>query len=72
MTLTSEEGSNPNPGGQDAVIPEMPQNEEVLDSEGRRIEKFCPKCYLFRTPKENYCIVCGTKLKEIKVKPRKK
>ncbi|MBO3803100.1 MAG: hypothetical protein JTT11_04385, partial [Candidatus Brockarchaeota archaeon] len=41
---------------------------QVLDSEGRRIEKFCPKCYVFRTPKENYCIVCGTKLKEIKLK----
>jgi len=47
-------------------------SDQVLDSEGRRIEKFCPKCYVFRTPKENFCIVCGTKLKEIKLKPKKK
>jgi len=30
-------------------------------------EKFCPKCYIFRTQKENFCIVCGTRLKEIRV-----
>lgn len=56
----------------DATVPETSRTEEVLDSDGRRIEKFCPKCYLFRTPKENYCIICGTKLKEIKMKPKKK
>jgi len=35
-------------------------------------EKFCPKCYVFRTQKENFCIVCGTKLKEIRVRPRER
>lgn len=70
--MTSDEGSVPNSERADALSPEAPQPEEVLDSSGRRIEKFCPKCYLFRTPKENYCIVCGTKLKEIKLKPKKK
>ena len=68
--MTSDEGSDSERS--DAYGIEAPPPEEVLDSEGRRIEKFCPKCYLFRTPKENYCIVCGTKLKEIKLRPRKK
>jgi len=67
--LTSDESSSEL---SDTTSMEASPPEEVLDSDGRRIEKFCPKCYLFRTPKENYCIVCGTKLKEIKLRPRKK
>jgi len=70
--LTSDEGSESSSEPSDVTNAEAPPLEEVLDSEGRRIEKFCPKCYLFRTAKENYCIVCGTKLKEIKLKPKKK
>ena len=70
--MTSDEGSESGSEHSDVTSAEAPPPEEVLDSEGRRIEKFCPKCYLFRTPKENYCIVCGTKLKEIKLRPRKK
>jgi len=75
MPLTVDEGNGPREldfeGTEDASSEALP-TEEALDSEGRRIEKFCPKCYLFRTPKEHYCIVCGTKLKEIKLKPKKK
>jgi len=69
--LTSE-GNESSSEPSDKASTETPSPEEVLDSEGRRIEKFCPKCYIFRTPKENYCIVCGTKLKEIKLRPKKK
>lgn len=70
--MTSDEGSESNSEPSDTTSEAALPSEEVLDSEGRRIEKFCPKCYLFRTPKENYCIVCGTKLKEIKLRPKKK
>jgi len=41
-----------------------------LGTKVRSKEKFCPKCYVFRTQKENFCVVCGTKLKEIKVRER--
>lgn len=70
--MTSEVGSGSGSPSAGTSVPAVPHREEVLDSEGYRIEKFCPKCYVFRTPKENYCIVCGTKLKEIKLKPRAK
>jgi len=43
-----------------------------LDTEGQSRERFCPKCYVFRTQKENFCIVCGAKLKEIGVRPSKR
>jgi len=43
-----------------------------LGTGGQSREKFCPKCYVFRTQKENYCIVCGTKLKDIWVRPRER
>ena len=43
-----------------------------LGTEGQIGEKYCPKCYVFRTQKENFCIVCGTRLKEIRVRPRER
>jgi len=54
----------------DAAVPEVPCA-EALDPDGRMNEKFCPKCYLFRTSDENFCIACGTKLKEMKLDHRK-
>jgi len=67
--LSGEEKKETAPSSEDSATQ---SSDQVLDSEGRRIEKFCPKCYVFRTPKENFCIVCGTKLREIKLKPKKK
>ncbi|MGQ9514861.1 MAG: hypothetical protein ACUVTL_07435 [Thermoproteota archaeon] len=66
--MSGEEGNEPGTSSEETTAS---KEDQVLDSEGRRIEKFCPKCYVFRTSKENYCIVCGTRLKEIKLKPRK-
>jgi len=43
-----------------------------LGTAGQIGEKYCPKCYVFRTQKENFCIVCGTRLKEIRVRPRER
>jgi len=41
------------------------------EPDGRMSEKFCPKCYPFRTSEENCCTTCGTKLKEMKLDHRK-
>lgn len=39
----------------------------AIEPDGRMSEKFCPKCYLFRTSEESFCTTCGTKLKEMKL-----
>jgi len=43
----------------------------ALEQDRRVSEKFCPKCYLFRTSEETFCTTCGTKLKEMKLDNRK-
>ena len=45
--------------------------DDSLEPYGRMSEKFCPKCYLFRTSEENYCTTCGAKLKEMKLNHEK-
>lgn len=42
-------------------------SDDSLKPDGLMNEKFCSKCYLFRTSEENFCTTCGTKLKEMKL-----
>lgn len=68
--MRREEGGEVGSERANAAVPEVPRD-EALDPDGRMNEKFCPKCYLFRTPDENFCIACGTKLKEMKLDHKK-
>lgn len=65
------EGGGGGVGSERSDVAVQVPRDEVLDPDDQMNEKFCPKCYLFRTPEENFCIACGTKLREMKLNPRK-